>query len=91
MVDDPGRSPAAVAVRVGERARIDLVEDAGLPPRGRRVQAWSKPGHQPVGNGCQWFTTTQHTPWGMWFIGNLHWVDGGELVCSLTTRYWVGP
>ena len=35
-VDDPGQVADAVAVRVLERARIDLVDDAGLPPRPNR-------------------------------------------------------
>jgi len=34
--DDPGKVPDAVAVGISERARVDLVDDAGLPPRERR-------------------------------------------------------
>ena len=36
VLDDARDVPDAVGVAVGERARIDLVEDAGLPPRARR-------------------------------------------------------
>ena len=32
MLDDPRDVADAVSVAVGERTRIDLVEDAGLPP-----------------------------------------------------------
>ena len=30
--EDAGQVPDAIAVRVGERARVDLVEDGSLPP-----------------------------------------------------------
>jgi hypothetical protein len=31
-VDDPGQVADAVAVRVGERARIELIQDSFAPP-----------------------------------------------------------
>ena len=46
---------------------------------------------QPVGSGENGWTFTQQVNWGMLFFGILHWVDTGELMCSLTTWYWVGP
>ncbi len=45
---------------------------------------------QPVGNGSQGWTLTQHVM-GSGPMPVLHCDDGGELMCSLTTWYSVGP
>ena len=46
---------------------------------------------QPVGSGAQGWTVTQHVAGGGWPAPCLHSEDGGELMCSLTTWYSVGP
>ena len=96
LVDDALEVADPVAVRIGERPRVDLVEDGGLPPRHVGLEVDRQPAAESVtrrqGRGCQSFTDDPaHALGGMWFIGNLHWLDGGELVCSRTTRYSVGP
>ena len=59
MVDDTVQVAYPVRVRIGERTKVYLVEDAGLPPwRSLRRGLLAHAG----GSGFQFCTTTQHTP-----------------------------
>ena len=95
VVDDPLDVSRPVTVAVGEGAGVDLIEDGALPPRLGPVVHFGVV-HVGVvhvwGRGFQFCSKTQHTTsGGNGAFGVLHWLDGGLLVCSLTTRYWVGP
>ena len=95
VLDDAPDVPVAVTVGVGEGPGVDLVEDAALPPRpcpggGACLRPRRRFAH-PGGSFCHCCLTIQQTPWGMPFLGISHAVVGGELLWSVTTRYWVGP
>ncbi len=92
VVDDPSEVADAVAVRVGERSGIDLVEDSRLPPwrarcgGHRRRTQWDADGSGA--NGC---TVTQQVPWALSWEVSWHAGDGGTLLWSRTILNSVGP
>ena len=78
----------------GQRVGGDDTLDHRPPcrvPAAARSRVERRLAHPLVGSGCQLWTTIQQTFWGILSFGILHCDDGGVLMCSRTTWYWVGP
>ena len=54
VLDDAGQVAHSIVVRIGERARIDLVHDSALPPVGTERGTLHRGPERAPGDSCSW-------------------------------------